>query len=264
MRSVVMTGFICAIAFSTSLPALAGDGPYAGAHTAAVVSLVGDALVLKEPGSMWRSSAPDLTLQTGAGLDDYITARIKEAVATQFTVVDGAIDPALLKGVPPAILDRLPPMHAAGPPPDILIVAYPTTNEISIDQPQFTTHAYFEALSLTHANGGLFSGTSSMLSVQYAVAVIDTRSGTPIKTGIARLAPSGLFRFRPIPIAFCADGVWPQSMSQVTEAELAQICIDLKALVAASLPNALFAVGLVEHGTDHGLDSFEGHRRFCT
>jgi len=260
-----MAGLFCAIALSTPLPTAAADGT--GMRTAAIVSLVGDTLILKDPGSMWRSSAPDVAIQTGAGLDDYITAHIRDVIAGQFTVVDGAVDPNLLQPnvLPQAVLSTLPPppTHSAGPPPDVVIVVYPVRNEAQLDQPQFTVHVHYEGTSLTNGGLGFLSSKTSMLSVQYAVAVIDTHSGAVLKSGVARLEPMGLFRNRPYPIAFCDDGFWPKSTAQITDAELAQIRIDLKALVAGSLPNALYEAGLVAHGTDHGLDSFEGHRRFC-
>jgi len=259
-----------AVVLLAAAPALAqGADPYAQIRSVAVVSLLGDDLVMKDPGGMFDSGSPDVLLDTGADLDGLVVAQVREALGGRFAVVDGPVDPALLAGypVPARFMERLRPRLGraqTGAPPDALIVVYPTTNEISLDQPYFTAHAYYQGLSMTHSTGGLLNRTSGMLSAQFALAVIDARTGQKIGAGRASLEPRALlFGRRPIPIAFCDEGFWPQSPARPTEAEMAQIRIDFTGLVARSLPNALYDARLVAHGVDEAWTSWNGHPLAC-
>jgi hypothetical protein len=253
------------LALLTVAPAAAQSVTYGRIHTVAIVSLLGDELTMKEPGGAFSSGSTDVMLDTGAHLDDFVTAQIRAATVGRLSVVDGPIDPALFGSLPPAIQARLRPRFAAaGPAPDELIVVAPTQNEVSFDQQYFSVHNYYQGLSLTHARGGLFNPMSGMLSAQYVVSVVDTRTGRVIKAGMARLDPRTLlFGGRPIPLEFCAEGFWPQAPEHPTDAELAQIRIDLTALIAASLPNALFEAGLAAQGTQDTPRSWDGHPLMC-
>jgi hypothetical protein len=246
-------------------PALAQTNPYASIHSVEIVSLLGDGLVLRNPGGMFDSGDPDVVLDTGAHLDDMVTAQIREALAGWFTVVDGPINPALLNrlSLPPAMADRL--SHgSASQPPDALIVVHRTTVQEQLDQPYFTAHIVLQGFVLTHSSGGLLVRTSGYLTTEYEVTVIDAKTGQVIATGIAHMDPRTLlFGNRPYPYEQCDEGFWPQSAAHTTDAERTRIAIELSALISATLPNALNYAGLIPKGTDDTPDTWQGHKLYC-
>ncbi|HTP78339.1 MAG TPA: hypothetical protein VMJ73_15355 [Rhizomicrobium sp.] len=243
-------------------PALAQNDPYASIHSVQIVSLLGDGLVLRNPGGIFDSGDPDIVVDTGAHLDDLVSAQVREALAGRFTIVDGPINPALLKGypLPPGLADRPSDARAA----DALIVVQRTSVEEEFDQPYYTAHIVLQGFTLTHSSGGLFVRTSGYLSTQYEVVVIDANTGQVIRSGVAHMDPRALlFGNRPYPQEQCDEGFWPQSPQHLTDAERTRLAIELSALIAETLPNALYYAGLVHQGSDTMPDIWDGHKLVC-
>ena len=252
-------------AFLTSSSAVAQSDPYATIHTVQITSMLGDSLVLRNPGGMFDSGDPDVVIDTGAHLDALVSAQIREALARRFTIVDGPINPALLNGfgAPSGIADR----PSEGPAPraaDAVVVVRRAMVEEQLDQPYYTAHIVLQGFTLTHSSGGLLVRTSGYLSAQYEVDVIDASTGQVIRTGVARMEPRALlFGNRPYPYEQCDEGFWPQSPEHLTDAERTRIAIELTALVANTLPNALYYAGLIPEGTETMPDTWDSHKLLC-
>ena len=253
----------CALCATAAQAEEAAD-PYAGIRTIAIVSAVGDGLTLKQDRDLFGASAPDVVLATGADIDGYITAQIARAVAGRFTVVDGAVEPALLDGgiLPPQIAAKLHTLAAGGSGPDALIVVRPIAIEQRLDQPQYTMRFSYNGLSATRGTG-LFGGHSILLSAQYEVLVIDARTGRHIAGAAARAPATGMFGRQPDPIEICDDAFWPIPLDRPSPDQLSQIRAELHAIIGASLPNALQGARLTAWGNDIKPTLWDGRRLLC-
>lgn len=238
--------------------------PFAGIHTIAIVSLVGDGLTLKQDRDLFGAAAPDVVLATGADIDGFIAAQIARAVGGRFTIVDAAVDPALLNGggLPPQLAAKLHALPAGGSGPDALIVVHPITIEQRLDQPQYTMRFSYNGLSATRSTG-LFGGHSILLSAQFEVLAIDARTGRTIGSAKARAPATGMFGRRPDPIEICDDAFWPQHLDRPSPDQLLQIRAELRAIIAASLPNALQAARLTALGNDTKPKMWDGRVLLC-
>jgi hypothetical protein len=243
--------------------ARAEDDPYANIHTVAIVSALGDGIELKQDSDFVGSTAPDYAFHTGLDLDGYVTARIRDAVASRFTIVEPVIDPNILRNfpLPPDALKRvLPP--TAGSTPDALILVHAGALALRSPPPFVSMSYLYSGLSMTKTTG-LFGGHSVALSAQYEVTVINTRTGATIDSGMGLLPPRGAFgRHVSVPVQ-CADAIWPADPAHPSPAEARRIDADLMAMVAMSLPNALRVLHLVSAWDDTWLTSWAGQPLFC-
>ena len=256
----LLFGTLCATAARADEPA----DLYSVIHAIAIVSTVGDGLTLKQDRDLFGASAPDVVLATGADVDGFIAAQITRAVAGRFTVVDGAVEPALLDGgvLPPQIAAKLHALPAGGIGPDALIVVRPIAIEQRLDQPQYTMRFSYNGLSATRGTG-LFGGHSILLSAQYEVLVIDAHTGRNIAGAAARAPATGMFGRRPDPIEICDDAFWPKPLDRPSPEQMSQIRADLRAIIGASLPNALQSAHLTAWGNDIKPAIWDGRRLLC-
>jgi len=230
--------FVCILAIEIA-PAMAADvDPLAGVHTVAIESTLGDGLILKQNTDLFGASAPDIALHSGADLDAFVAEQIRAALGSRFTIVDS-----------PASSDTLIVVHAA-----------------QIDQhlyiPPIAATFHYSGLSATLTKG-LLAGHSILLSAQYAVSVIDAKTGKEIAYGKAKGPATGMFGAEPDPIETCGDAFWPADPSHPSDDEIAQIRADLMAIIAMSLPNALKFAGLAPQGNDTKLTQWRGRTLIC-
>ena len=241
----------------------AEDDPYANIHTVAIVSALGDGIELKQESDFVGSTAPDYAFHTGLDLDGYITARIRDAVASRFTIVEPAIDPALLQNFPlPADAQKRMLPSTSGSAPDALILVH--AGELALrSPPPFVSMSYlYSGLSMTKGTG-LFGGHSVAMSAQYEVTVIDTRTGATVDSGTGLLPPRGMFGRRLSVPVHCGDAIWPADPAHVSPAEARQFGADLMAMIAVSLPNALRVARLTSAWNDTWLTSWAGQPLLC-
>ena len=261
-NAVKRTAFALLSALAVS-QAQAEDDPYANIHTVAIVSALGDGIELKQESDFIGSTAPDYAFHTGLDLDGYVTAKIREAVASRFTIVEPAIDPALLQNfpLPPDARQRLLP-PSPGATPDALILVHAGELELHSPFPAISISFLYSGLSMTKGTG-LFGGHSVAMSAQYEVTVINTRTGATIDSGTALLPPRGVFGSRASVPVHCGDAIWPTDPAHPSPAEARRIDADLMAMVAMGLPNALRVVRLVSAWNDTWLTSWEGQPLLC-
>jgi hypothetical protein len=220
-------------------PAAAADADrFANVHTVAIRSELGDGLTLIQNADLGGATAPETVLQSGADIDGLVVGKIRAAVAGRFTVVD--------------------PSAA----PDAIIVVRASEIAQHLDLPQFSASFQYSGLSATRTEGW-FGAHSILLSAQFAISVVDTRSGTEIAYGQAKGPATGIFGNRPDPIEKCDDGFWPASVEAPTPDEVQQMRADLTAIIAMALPNALVNAGLSTQGNDIKLDAWNGHALAC-
>jgi hypothetical protein len=211
--------------------ASAADDPYAGIRSVAIVSSLGDGLTMKRGADF--SSDPDVVLNTGAGIDSYITAQIRDAVAGRFTVVSQTQSP------------------------DALIVVHPSQIAQHLFLPPLSMTFRYNGLSATRTDGW-FGRHSVLLSAQYTISVVDAKTGAP-----ATLPATGMFGARPDPIERCDDPFWPADLAAPSSTELEQLRADVMAIIAAALPNALLNAGLSAGGNDVKPTQWNGHALSC-
>ena len=206
---LVLLALLFAVA---AMPALAAEDRYANIHTVAIVSTMGDSLVVKQDSDFTGEDRPDFMLHTGLDLDGYIVARIRAAVAGRFAVVEPAADSSLLPdyGISPALQETMRARLAQSPSalPDALIVVHPNVIEVRSPPPFMALTFQYDGLSLRHTRG-FFGSFSNILSAQYAVTVIDTKTGAPIAGGAGLLPAMGIFNARPHPLLTCKKELWP-------------------------------------------------------
>ncbi len=231
-----MKKIIAAIVIAAT-PAAAADR-YAGIHTVAIRSTLGDGLTLKRDADLFGSTAPDTVLHSGADIDGYVAGQIRAAVAGRFAVVDPSANP------------------------DAIIVVHAAQIEQHVDLPQFSATFRYSGLSATRSEG-LFGAHSILLSAQYTVSVIDAKTGKEIGYGQAKGPATGMFGNQPDPIEKCDDAFWPASVQDPTADEVQQIRADLMAIIAMSLPNAMVNAGLSTEGNDIKLDEWNGRGLQC-
>lgn len=243
--------------------ARAEDDPYANIHTVAIVSALGDGIQLKQEGDFIGSTAPDYVFHTGLDLDGFIIERIRDAVAVRFTVVEPAIDPALLQNFPlPVDAQRrlLPPTPSSTP--DAVIIVHVADLELRSPPPFISMSNLYSGISMTKTTG-LFGGHSILMSAQFEVTVINTRTGATIESGTGLLPPQGVFGNRLSVPEPCSDAIWPADPHSPSAAEARRINADLMAVIAMSLPNALRVARLVSAWNDTWLTSWEGQPLLC-
>jgi hypothetical protein len=241
----------------------ADDDPYANIHTIAIVSALGDGIQLKQDGDFVGSTAPDYAFHTGLDLDGYITARIRDAIALRFTIVQPAIDPALLQKfpLPPDTRQRLLP-PSPNTTPDALILVHAADLELRSPPPFVFMSYLYSGFSMTKTTG-LFGGHSIQMSAQFEVTVIDTRTGATIASGFGLLPPRGVFGTRLSVPELCSNAIWPADPYHPSAAEARRINSDLMAMIAMSLPNALRVVRLVSAWNDTWITSWDGQPLMC-
>jgi len=243
--------------------ARAEDDPYANIHTVAIVSALGDGIELKQESDFVGSTAPDYAFHSGLDVDGYITARIRDAVASRFTIVEPAIDPTTLRNFPlPPDAQRRFLSPTAGSTPDALILVHAGTLVLRSPPPFVSMSYLYSGLSMTKATG-LFGGHSIAISAQYEVTVINTRTGATIDSGTALLPPRGVFGSRASVPVHCGDAIWPADPAHPSPTEARRIDADLMAMIAMSLPNALRVVRLRSAWNDTWLTSWEGQPLMC-
>lgn len=251
----------------TAMSAQAAENPYANIHTVAIISTLGDGLVVKQDSDFAGEDRPDFVLHTGLDLDGFIVARIREAVAGRFTVVEPAADPGLLQkyGISPALQETMRSRLAQSPSavPDALIVVHPDVNEVRSPPPFMGMTYRYDGVSLHHTRG-FFGSFSNILSVQYAVTVIDTRTGVAFAGGAGLLPAMGIFNARPHPMLTCKKEIWPDFTEHPAPEQLRQVQAEVMAVVAMSLPNALQNALLSPAGNDTWLSDWQGQPLLCT
>jgi len=228
----------CAIAMGIA-PAMAADvDPLAAVHTVAIESTLGDGLTLKQDTDLFGASAPDTVLHSGADLDTFVTEQIRAALGSRFTIVDASANP------------------------DALIVVHAAQIDQHLYIPPIAATFHYSGLSATLTKG-LLAGHSILLSAQYAVSVIDAKTGKQIAYGKAKGPATGMFGAEPDPIETCGDAFWPADPGHPSDDEIAQVGADLTAIIAMSLPNALKFAGLAPQGNDTKLTQWRGRTLLC-
>jgi hypothetical protein len=256
---------LAALAFAmVATGAQAKSDAYANIHSVAVVSTLGDGLLMIQDIELAAKPDADFVLPLGLDLDRTIEGKIKEAVAGRFAVIESSLDGASLgsyddraadRQAVRAMISRLP-----GPQPDalILVQSHTITQQSMIRALTFQ----YTGLSLTRTKG-LFGRYSLLLSAQYAVSVIDAKTGERIGFGSALLPPTGLLGLRPDPILTCDEAIWPKLPHAPSEDEKAQIQAEAMAVIAMSLPNALEVAGLSPAGSSTKLTDWNGRKLIC-
>jgi hypothetical protein len=227
---IVLSAAVCAAADAPD--------PLAGIHRVAIVSGLGDGLTLKQDADFLGATADDVVVQTGAGIDAYIDAQIRAAVAGRFEVVDKSQSP------------------------DALIVVAPigVTNRIFL--PPLAMSFHYNGLSATLTKG-LFGGRGILIGAQYELRVVEPASGKTLAAGVGRNPATGIFHARPEPLEPCDLALWPAVPAAPTDAERTRLGNEIIALIAMSLPNALQAAGLSSQGNDTKLASWNGQPLLC-
>ena len=144
--------------------------------------------------------------------------------------------------------------------PDALILIHPNT---IVQQTMIRALTFqYSGLSLNRTKG-LFGKYSLLLSAQYAVSVIDTRTGREISSGTAGLPSTNIFGAHPDPILTCDEAFWPADPHNPSTGEKQQIQADVMALVAMSLPNAVQRINLSSSGNSARLNEWNGRVLMC-
>lgn len=244
--------------------AQAKNDPYANVHSVAVVSALGDGLLIIQDIELAPKPDADFVLPLGLDLDRTIEGRIKETVAGRFAVIDSSIDRASLRSYDDTAADRqtvrVMVSRLPGPPPDVLILVQ--THTITQQSMIWALTFQYSGVSLSRTKG-LFGRYGLLLSVQYAVSVIDTKTGERIGFGSALLPPTGLLDIRPDPILTCDEAIWPKLPHAPSEDEMHQLRAEMMAVIAMSLPNALEVAGLSPAGFSTKLTDWNGRKLMC-
>lgn len=254
----------------TVTEAQARADPYANIHSVAIVSTLGDGLLIIQDIELAPKPDADFVLPLGLDLDRTIEGKIKEAVAGRFAVIDSSIDRAGLRNYDDtaadrqavrAMVSRLP-----GPAPDMLILVQTHTivQQGMMGTANLTIGVSFSysGVSLSRTKG-LFGRYALLLSAQYAVSVIDAKTGERIGFGSALLPPTGLLDIRPDPILTCDEAIWPKLPHAPSEDETHQLRAEMMAVIAMSLPNALEVAGLSPAGYSTKLTEWNGRKLMC-
>jgi len=234
-----MKRLLLAAIFLSPLAASAAIDPFGNIHSIAIESSLGDGLTLKQNSDWGGKIAPDTTIQTGAGIDEYVKKTISEALAGRFQLVDAATGD-----------------------PDAIIRVQPAEITQSTFVPPVAMSFHYSGLSATRGKG-LFGASAILLSAQYEVWVLDGKTKAVISRGVAQEPATGIFHRRTDPIEHCKLSFWPNDLDHPSDSELKQIRADILAIVAASLPNALQGAGLSSSGNDTKLTQWEGTALLC-
>ena len=253
----------CTLGASAAWADEAAD-PYAGIHTVAIVSALGDVLTLKHDNGFLGSRPPESVLDTRAHLDDFVTAQIAQALAGRFTIVDGAVDPALLSGgaLPREVAAKLHPLRAGGTGPDAIVFVHPITVEHQLDQKYFTVRYSISGMSASLTTGWLGNHTI-LFSTLYEVVAIDAHTGRILGGAKAQSPATGIFGNRAEPVETCDYAFWPQPQDDPSPDQLLQIGAEMHAIVGASLPNALQGAHLTAQGNDIKPKQWDGRPLLC-
>lgn len=243
--------------------ALARPDDHAAIKSVAVVSALGsdiDLIVDTDFGSAER-----IPFHTKADIDDYIADHVKAALSERFSITSPGVDPTIFRSYENTQTFRKNLVASfagtASPLPDAIILVHSAT----VEQGGYPIRALsfsYSGFSLTHTKG-LFGKYSTLLSAQFAISVIDTKTGIEIETGKNALPAAGVFGRRPDPVILCDNQIWPVDPKTPTDKEATQIQADLMAVVAMSLPNALAAADLVSAGSDARVTQWDGQSLMC-
>lgn len=237
---------------------------YANIHSVAIVSALGDGILLEQKADVTLSNlAPDIVFDSKLGLDSFVTKAVTDAVSARFKVVDAPIDPALLKNfnIPPDVLNQMTsqPTANAATAVDAFIVIHPDT--WNVQTPIRVLVNSYSGTSLMHIKG-MFGSYDTILSVQYTVTVLDAKTGKVIDYGTANLATPNFLR-NPKPFLFCDGKLWPDDPQHLDDVTASQLRTDVMAVMARSLPIALESANLIKNADDLQLATPPSSARVC-
>jgi hypothetical protein len=240
----------CAVFFPIS--AMAADDAYANIHSVSIVSKLGDGVTLTQNSdlSVTFDSSQGVLFHTGLDIDGYVTGKVKEALAARFEIQNVALpissEDADGKRAPSDV--------------DAFIIIHPVT---------FTVQTIFRTVSTDYVGlninyiKALFGVHNIMLGAEYAVSVVDAKTGKEIDYGTAVLPPQGIFGIRQKPNLLCGDAIWPATPEHPDDTSATQIRADLMALIASTLPGALEHAHLIANDTQRIITQWEGTKTVC-
>lgn len=239
-----------------------GADRYANIHSVAIVSVLGDGILLEQKADVTLSDvAPSVVFDSKLELDNFVTKAVTDAVSSRFKVIVASIDPSMLKAfaIPSDVLAKISDRYVTGEavPVDAFIVIHPDT--WNVQTPIGALSYAYSGTSLMHIKG-MFGGYDTILSVQYTVTVLDAKTGKVIDYGTANLASPNFLR-NPKPFLFCDGKLWPNDLANPSDTVANQLRTDVMAVMNRSLPIALESANLIGKAADLNLGITPG--RVC-
>jgi hypothetical protein len=196
---------------------------YAGIHTVAVISAVGDSFNFEQEGlPVFFSGSGNPPLEISSwGIDLWVKQKVADALSSRFTVTPVDIDTIALRRctAPAQCAQALPPRTGI----DAYVLVYKawTPNPI-------TGHGDISGLGLLYHKGLFGVGDIYAIHSIYGVAVIDARTGEVIDHGTGRTDTTDFFGTHSDPVEVAKATLWPAHPPEMTaeqQTEAKQIII---------------------------------------
>jgi hypothetical protein len=214
----------------------AGRDEYAGIHTVAVVSAIGDTLHFTEAPRMFSGGTDALPISSW-GIDPSVETQIAQAVGTRFTVKTISVDTSAVAKCDgrEQCADALPRTDQV----DAYVVAY---NAAAADPIGGSGDIF--GLGMYHHQGLLGMADVHSVYAIFAVAVVNARTGEIIDYGTAKLPEAHFLGEHLNPIEAIPESAWPANPPNLAPDQQATVKQTLTRLIATTLPYALHSAHL--------------------
>ena len=211
-------------------------------RSVAVVSAIGDVMHLLNGGHALIDKTDEIVPTSNWGIDDQAEAAARDFLAPHYTVKSASIDRRALAGI--TLLSQLPIPH---------IAALLRTNDVDayiVILKASAIDSRYAGLGLSHWKPFLADETNTVFA-DYAIAVIDARTLQPLggivaEPPLAKICEQPLMPSMGVPSCLIANKYWPQKPGELTEEAKSTIRSALQKILAGSIPETLFQLGLDE------------------
>lgn len=217
--------------------AAASDYEYAGIHSVAVISLLGDDVDM-QAGGVTRFGNHDYILHTDWNLDAQIAGEVATALKERFLIRDGALDSRAFPKItadflhdPATQVQRALATLPQSTDLDAYVIVFPQSfGGIGMD---------WQGLAVTRGQGLFGPGTTS-IEAYYEVAVYNARTLRRIDSAAARFEGS-----HSPPVEMCSNSLWGDSADQLSDEQKSRVRTEFESLIDRSLFYTLSAAGLM-------------------
>jgi hypothetical protein len=210
---------------------------YAGIHTVAVVSAIGDTLHFTVAPRIFSLGGSESLSIASWGIDPSVAAQITQAVGTRFSVKTIPVDASAV-----AKCDGREQCAGAMPHTDQVdayIVAYK-----AVAPDPISGNGDIFGLGMYHHQGLLGMADVHSVYAIFAVAVVNARTGEVIDYGTAKLPEAHFLGEHFNPIEAVPESTWPDNPPVLTADQQATVKQTLMRLISTTLPYALHSAHL--------------------
>jgi hypothetical protein len=219
-----------------------GYGDYSGIHTIAVISALGDDILMVSSGEMGFGKAQYI-LHTDWKIDTDIRQHISEALSPRFKVVVPSMDTAPFNNVSATAFDTiwdvlqkrvqsLPKLEGV----DAYLIVFPRERSLRRES--------WRGVQVTHSTSWV-AKEATIITTYYQIAVLRASDGKGIGGGEAEYPASGYISGYSPPAVSCSNDLWADNAADLSQQQMEKIRQEASVLIAKGLMGALTSTKLI-------------------